>query len=596
MTCPVRRVRQTVMWKGYLVAHELLIDGGRAAMFYVGEKPWHGLGTRLDAPPSSEAAIAAAGLDWTVAKVPLYVAAQARLHELRDRFAIVREDKLGSADFPVFGIVGPEYVPLQNREAFAFFDPIVKDGDATYETAGALGRGERIWIQARLSNDIEVAGDVIQRYLLLSNTHNASSSLQVKLTPVRVVCNNTLTVALSKGRSICIRHDHAMDEHLEQAKNLLGLVETEYARVTSTFRRMAARKLTQHQAAAYFAQVFPDSASANPVARQLVANRRRWALHFFHEGEGNSEMRCSRNAVGCLQRCDRTHRPSEAELARPGLQLATTSLCLVWCRGNGQAARPANCGGLDIHERPLRNEVPLSVEFRDMTVERPSLLVLVRHAESARNVAKKGNTFFLDDESRKAVQGVADHHVPITTRAVGRPRRPVVRFATSSAPSTTCITPVIDEHRRPPSTYWALIPQASASPCRSGIICSCASATPAGYDMTTAEAAASFPWLQGYWDTFGRFFARPPGGESLAAVAERVYLFLGMLFRDRAQQRVLVVSHGGTLRVFRYLLERWTHDEFLERWESEPVPNCAVTTYAFDPTAGRLMLQALNRV
>ena len=115
------------------------------------------------------------------------------------------------------------------------------------------------------------------------------------------------------------------------------------------------------------------------------------------------------------------------------------------------------------------------------------------------------------------------------------------------------------------------------------------------YDMTTTEAADALPWLQGYWDTFGRFFARPPGGESLAQLAERVYLFLGMLFRDRAQQRVLVVSHGGTLRVFRYLLERWTHDEFLERWESEPVPNCAVTSYAFDPAAGRLILRGRNR-
>lgn len=70
--------------------------------------------------------------------------------------------------------------------------------------------------------------------------------------------------------------------------------------------------------------------------------------------------------------------------------------------------------------------------------------------------------------------------------------------------------------------------------------------------MTTTEAEAAFPWLQGYWDTFGRFFARPPGGESLAEVATRVYLFLGMLFRDRPQQRILVVSHAGTLRVFRY--------------------------------------------
>ena len=76
----------------------------------------------------------------------------------------------------------------------------------------------------------------------------------------------------------------------------------------------------------------------------------------------------------------------------------------------------------------------------------------------------------------------------------------------------------------------------------------------------------------------------------------RVHSFLSMLFRDRAGKRVLVVSHGGTLRVFRYLLERWTHDEFVERFESDPVPNCAVTTYVFDAAARRLVLRELNRV
>jgi 2,3-bisphosphoglycerate-dependent phosphoglycerate mutase len=116
------------------------------------------------------------------------------------------------------------------------------------------------------------------------------------------------------------------------------------------------------------------------------------------------------------------------------------------------------------------------------------------------------------------------------------------------------------------------------------------------YDITTAEAEAAFPWLHDYWETVGRFFARPPGGESLAEVAARVYLFLGMLFRDRSQRRILIVSHAGTLRVFRYLLERWTHDEFIERWDSEHIPNCAVTTYAFDATEGRLLLRTLNVV
>lgn len=116
------------------------------------------------------------------------------------------------------------------------------------------------------------------------------------------------------------------------------------------------------------------------------------------------------------------------------------------------------------------------------------------------------------------------------------------------------------------------------------------------FDMTTAEAEAAFPWLQGYWDTYGPIFGRPPGGESLADVAKRVYLFLSMLFRDRAGRRVLVVTHGGTLWMFRMLLERWTWEETEERFRTGSVPQCSVTDYRFEPQSRRLVLRDLTRV
>ncbi len=227
--------------------------------------------------------------------------------------------------------------------------------------------------------------------------------------------------------------------------------------------------------------------------------------------------------------------------------------------------------------------------------DRPSVLVLVRHAESARNVARKGNRFFLDDESRKAVQGVPDQSVPITDE--GRRQAQMTGLAIRSEFGTFDYV-YHSGYRRTQETAEHILAAYTAEE-RDAIRVRhhlFLRERDAGwtYDMTTAEAEAAFPWLQGYWDTFGRFFARPPGGESLAEVAERVYLFLGMLFRDRPGQRILVVSHGGTLRVFRYLLERWSHDEFLERWESEPVDNCAVTAYAHDRTNGRLALRSLN--
>ncbi len=222
-----------------------------------------------------------------------------------------------------------------------------------------------------------------------------------------------------------------------------------------------------------------------------------------------------------------------------------------------------------------------------MPAERPACLVLVRHAQSARNVAKKGNMFFLDDEMRKAVQGIADHHVPITDE--GR-RQAEVTGQALRAEFGTFDYVYHSGYRRTQETAEHLLAaytpeEREAMRVRHHLFLR---ERDAGwtYDMTTAEAAAAFPWLQGYWDTFGRFFARPPGGESFADVAERVYLFLGMLFRDRPQQRVLVVSHGGTLRVFRHLLERWTPDEFVARWDTEPVANCAVTSYTFDAAGG----------
>src|SRR5688572_15272152 len=112
------------------MAHELLVENGKAAMFYVDTPPWHGLGTPLNSPPTSEQAIEAARLDWQVAKVPLYVAGGTRLHELNHRFALVREDTLHWPHCSVFGVAGRDYVPLQNTEAFAFFDPLIKDGVA----------------------------------------------------------------------------------------------------------------------------------------------------------------------------------------------------------------------------------------------------------------------------------------------------------------------------------------------------------------------------------------------------------------------------------------------------------------------------------
>ena len=163
-------------------------------MMWVGEKPWHGEGTKLENVATSAEAIEAAGLDWKVEKRGLYFAQTDGTTQLiPGKYATVRTDNQVA-----LGIVGKVYTPLQNKEAFSFFDSIVGVKEAMYHTAGSLGKGERVWILAKLPGYIKVTeDDVVEKYLLLANSHDGSSAVEMLFTPVRVVCQNTLNLAIS---------------------------------------------------------------------------------------------------------------------------------------------------------------------------------------------------------------------------------------------------------------------------------------------------------------------------------------------------------------------------------------------------------------
>ena len=204
------------------MSHNLLLQNGQASMFYINEVPWHGLGTRLDQPATAQEGIAAAHLDWKVVKLPLF--AGSKRIPVTDRFAVVRRrgDLIQRTD-PVLGVVSHEYTPLQNHQAFQFFDPIVGQNAAIYHTAGALGNGQRVWILAQLPGYIRVAGDdITEKYLLLSNSHDGKSSVTIKFTPVRVVCQNTLTLALNGGAAWRVSHHRDIQQKLKQAHAMLA--------------------------------------------------------------------------------------------------------------------------------------------------------------------------------------------------------------------------------------------------------------------------------------------------------------------------------------------------------------------------------------
>jgi phage/plasmid-like protein (TIGR03299 family) len=218
----------------------------KGRMAFVGEVPWHGLGTSV--PPSVTAAemIEAAGLAW---KVTVKAAPGARLvddkRNIHDRYLVARTDAGGEET--VLGLVGNRYVPLQNADAFSFFEPFVRNTWATFHTAGALGNGERVWVLAKLGGQIIVGtDDKIDRFLLLSNTHNGSGAVTIRFTPVRVVCQNTLNWAEEGGTSvISVRHTKNIGENLKkaQAEELKAIVDKVFAEAEILFGAMAARKL-----------------------------------------------------------------------------------------------------------------------------------------------------------------------------------------------------------------------------------------------------------------------------------------------------------------------------------------------------------------
>lgn len=269
------------------MAHGIEIRDGQASMMYVGNVPWHGLGVRLDRPATAFEALRAARLDWVVDKKPLYPGKE-RPGGIPRWFAVVRRDLVGTESFPVLGIVGKGYRPLQNREAFEFLDPIVGEGAAAYHTAGALGHGERVWILAKLPATMRIVGDdIAEKYLLLSNSHDGTSSVQIKFTPVRVVCQNTLAIALADGRGLRVCHTRNLMRNLAAARYALGIIDAGFRGLEETFVAMTKVSMNPERLGEYLARVFPaPGGPADGKGTRRVARDRAWSEYFFDQGKG----------------------------------------------------------------------------------------------------------------------------------------------------------------------------------------------------------------------------------------------------------------------------------------------------------------------
>lgn len=233
--------------------------------------PWHKLGTPVANLATAEECIIKARLDWEVAKRPIYVDGtnEGEVDQVPDYWATVRTDRN-----QVLGVVGNQFTPLQNREAFGFFDAIVGEGAAIYETAGSLAEGRKIWLLAKLPGEIKVVGDdITDKYLLLANGHDGMFNLTIGFTPIRVVCQNTLNAALNgQGQFIRMRHTINVAQAVQAAGKIMRQGVDFFKGAEEQFQVFAKTPITDKQADQFFRAVYD-----RPVMESAEKQGRRWS-------------------------------------------------------------------------------------------------------------------------------------------------------------------------------------------------------------------------------------------------------------------------------------------------------------------------------
>lgn len=216
-------------------------------LFSVRVKPWHGLGTIVEEAKTSKEAIELAGLNWNVVNKPIYTDGM----KIPNYVANIRD-----SDNSVLGIVTNRYQIVQNSEAFDFTDSLLNE-QVKYETAGSLFNGKKIWLLAKM-HSTKILDDEVEPYICFTNTHDGSGAVRCIMTPVRVVCNNTLNLALSTAkRAWSTRHVGDIMQKLEQAKKSLGLANKYIEELSKTADIMANTKISEEEVNAITSSLFP---------------------------------------------------------------------------------------------------------------------------------------------------------------------------------------------------------------------------------------------------------------------------------------------------------------------------------------------------
>lgn len=269
-----------------LIGSDTMVSAG-------GIVPWHKLGTVVqDQALTADDALRLGGLDWRVNKEQVFLGNGILVP---NTYAVVRD-----RDNQVFGTVSGDYCPVQNEDCFKFFDAVVSRKEAMYHTAGSLFDGRRIWVLAKLPGELRVMGDdVTEKYVLLTNGHDGRHGFQAKVVACRVVCANTLAIALGEaGKSVKLRHTSGITAAIEKGSELMGITNAHFAELQQAMTAMAAKEMREKDVQAYLNRCLKVTEKQGELLYPAGAAKAKDRILALYETGMGSEM-----AAGTLWGC-----------------------------------------------------------------------------------------------------------------------------------------------------------------------------------------------------------------------------------------------------------------------------------------------------
>lgn len=255
--------------------HELEIVDGKAMMAYAGEVPWHGLGNPVSDKLTAREMMEAAGLDWEVLEKPTFAEIRNDKGHMIKRVPTGMKALIRSTDYQFLDQVGMEWNPVQNHTAFEFFTEFLVDKSMQMHTAGSLKQGRLVWALAKINDDFELAnGDKVEGFLLFTNPHIYGKVVDIRFTPIRVVCNNTLTFALKSQANNVAKFNHSHEFDPEEAKRVLGLAHDQMGKYEKIAQLLSQTRYSNERMREYFGEIFgaskDDSRKLSPTGEQAV--------------------------------------------------------------------------------------------------------------------------------------------------------------------------------------------------------------------------------------------------------------------------------------------------------------------------------------